>query len=107
MARNNSVKELSKEVHREVTAGIAGVARMMERLDPTSKRVGGFTSVSSGNVGTSESFPRGETVTGNLITPNKTGRATAQATSSNVPIHASGLLSSSHESFVGVAHVQV
>ncbi|KAJ8620696.1 hypothetical protein MRB53_029225 [Persea americana] len=106
LARNTSVKELSKEVQREVTAGIAGVARMMERLDPTSKRVGGFTSVSSGTVGTSESFPRGERVPENLIIPNKTGRGTAQATSSNLPIHASGPLSSSREGFVGVAHVQ-
>lgn len=43
LARNNSVKELSKGVQREMNAGIAGVARMMERLDFASKRFGGST----------------------------------------------------------------
>ncbi|KAG2242835.1 hypothetical protein Bca4012_054754 [Brassica carinata] len=43
LARNNSVKELSKGVQREMNAGIAGVARMMERLDIASKRFGGST----------------------------------------------------------------
>ncbi|KAL5163593.1 E3 ubiquitin-protein ligase RHF1A [Glycine soja] len=38
IARNASVKELSKGVQREMNAGIAGVARMVERLDLTSKR---------------------------------------------------------------------
>ncbi|RDY12423.1 E3 ubiquitin-protein ligase RHF1A, partial [Mucuna pruriens] len=38
IARNASVKELSKGVQREMNAGIAGVARMIERLDLTSKR---------------------------------------------------------------------
>nr|DAD33607.1 TPA_asm: hypothetical protein HUJ06_012458 [Nelumbo nucifera] len=53
LARNNSVKELSREVQREVTASIAGVARMMERLDPTSKRSVGSRPVSNGMEGTS------------------------------------------------------
>ncbi|XP_076943375.1 E3 ubiquitin-protein ligase RHF1A-like [Bidens hawaiensis] len=38
LAKNSSVKELSKGVQREMSAGIAGVARMFERLDPTLKR---------------------------------------------------------------------
>ncbi|XP_061345551.1 E3 ubiquitin-protein ligase RHF1A-like [Gastrolobium bilobum] len=38
IARNASVKELSKGVQREMNAGIAGVTRMIERLDLTSKR---------------------------------------------------------------------
>ena len=38
LAHNASVKELSKGVQREMNAGIAGVARMIERLDLTSKR---------------------------------------------------------------------
>ncbi|XP_062108423.1 E3 ubiquitin-protein ligase RHF1A isoform X2 [Humulus lupulus] len=38
LARNNSVKELSKGVQREMSAGIAGVARMIERFDLTPKR---------------------------------------------------------------------
>lgn len=88
LARNNSVKELSKEVQREVTAGIAGVARMMERLDPTTKRTGGFTFISSGTEGTSESSPKGNGVQGNLIADS--GRGNPQATSSNVATHASG-----------------
>lgn len=40
LARNSSVKELSKGVQREMGAGIAGVARMMERFDLSSKRTG-------------------------------------------------------------------
>ncbi|CAN6985839.1 unnamed protein product [Brassica oleracea var. botrytis] len=43
LARNNSVKELSKGVQREMNAGIAGVTRMMERFDIASKRFGGST----------------------------------------------------------------
>lgn len=38
IARNASVKELSKGVQREMNAGIAGIARMIERFDLTSKR---------------------------------------------------------------------
>ncbi|KAK7412654.1 hypothetical protein VNO78_04182 [Psophocarpus tetragonolobus] len=38
LAHNVSVKELSKGVQREMNAGIAGVARMIERLDLSSKR---------------------------------------------------------------------
>ncbi|CAJ1941284.1 unnamed protein product [Sphenostylis stenocarpa] len=38
IARNASVKELSKGVQREMKAGMAGVGRMFERLDLTSKR---------------------------------------------------------------------
>ncbi|PON80148.1 43kDa postsynaptic protein [Parasponia andersonii] len=43
-ARNASVKELSKGVQREMSAGIAGVARMIERFDLTPKRAGVSTS---------------------------------------------------------------
>ncbi|CAN0856616.1 E3 ubiquitin-protein ligase RHF1A [Linum grandiflorum] len=38
LARNNSVKELSKGVQREMSAGIAGVARIIDRLELSSKR---------------------------------------------------------------------
>ncbi|KAG8370140.1 hypothetical protein BUALT_Bualt14G0086400 [Buddleja alternifolia] len=38
LARNDSVKELGKGVQREMNAGIAGIARMIERLDITQKR---------------------------------------------------------------------
>ncbi|CAN1807558.1 E3 ubiquitin-protein ligase RHF1A [Linum perenne] len=45
LARNSSVKELSKGVQREMSAGIAGVARMIDRLELSSKRNnGGSTS---------------------------------------------------------------
>ena len=47
LARNNSVKELSKGVQREMTEGIAGVAQMIERLDLTSKRTGSSAHVSN------------------------------------------------------------
>ncbi|XP_008390845.1 E3 ubiquitin-protein ligase RHF1A-like [Malus domestica] len=46
LARNNSVKELSKGVQREMNAGIAGVARMFERFDLTPKKPGAPTPVS-------------------------------------------------------------
>ncbi|CAN1280427.1 E3 ubiquitin-protein ligase RHF1A [Linum perenne] len=49
LARNSSVKELSKGVQREMSAGIAGVARMIDRLELSSKRNnGGSTSPVSG-----------------------------------------------------------
>lgn len=38
LARNASVKDLSKEVQCEMSEGMAGVARMIERLDVGSKR---------------------------------------------------------------------
>uniref|UniRef100_A0A1J3FVF9 RING-type E3 ubiquitin transferase n=1 Tax=Noccaea caerulescens TaxID=107243 RepID=A0A1J3FVF9_NOCCA len=47
LARNNSVKELSKGVQREMNAGLAGVARMIERFDLASKRFGGSAHVST------------------------------------------------------------
>ncbi|KAH7522359.1 hypothetical protein FEM48_Zijuj07G0130000 [Ziziphus jujuba var. spinosa] len=63
MARNTSVKELSKGVQREMSAGIAGVARMIERLDLTSKKAGGPVSVSSCDGGSS----KGKGVLENMI----------------------------------------
>ncbi|XP_058084194.1 E3 ubiquitin-protein ligase RHF2A-like [Magnolia sinica] len=105
LARNSSVKEISKEVQREVTAGIAGVARMMERLDPTSKR---SSSVSCGTEGTSKSSSSGHDVQGSSIvnSPHESGERTPQGTSSNASIHASGALSSVSELHVGAARVQ-
>ncbi|KAH9682868.1 E3 ubiquitin-protein ligase RHF1A [Citrus sinensis] len=50
LSRNTSVKELSKEVQREMSAGIAGVAKMIERLDLASKR-SGTPAPSSANAG--------------------------------------------------------
>lgn len=56
LARNSSVKELSKGVKREVSAGIAGVARMIDRLDLTSKRNAASVSIFSCSGGTSNSL---------------------------------------------------
>ncbi|XP_010551670.1 PREDICTED: E3 ubiquitin-protein ligase RHF1A [Tarenaya hassleriana] len=56
LARNNSIKEMSKGVQREMNAGIAGVARMVERLDLASKRFGGSAPVSTATSGSRFSF---------------------------------------------------
>ncbi|XP_077219228.1 E3 ubiquitin-protein ligase RHF1A-like [Tasmannia lanceolata] len=105
LARNKPVKELSKEVQREVTASFAGFARMMERLDPSTKRTGGFSAVSDGIEGTSESTPNGKGVLENLISssPNKNCGEDAHGTSSNRPLHATGSLSSRPEGHLEVA----
>ncbi|PRQ38744.1 putative transcription factor C2H2 family [Rosa chinensis] len=67
LARNNSVKEMSKGVQREMTAGIAGVARMFERLDLTSKKPGAPTPVSGRSGGTSNFSVKGKAVLENVI----------------------------------------
>ncbi|CAL1396850.1 unnamed protein product [Linum trigynum] len=54
LARNNSVKELSKGVQREMSAGIAGVARMMEKLELSSSKRS--SPVGSGETGSSFCF---------------------------------------------------
>lgn len=56
LARNSSVKELSRGVKREVSAGIAGVARMIDRLDLSSKRNAASVSFFSCSGGTSNSM---------------------------------------------------
>ncbi|KAJ0093012.1 hypothetical protein Patl1_25431 [Pistacia atlantica] len=62
VARNNSVKELSKEVQREMSAGIAGVAKMIERLDLASKRTGTSVPTAGCTVGTSSVVFKGKGV---------------------------------------------
>ncbi|KAI9195009.1 hypothetical protein LWI28_010786 [Acer negundo] len=62
VARNNSVKELSREVQREMSAGIAGVAKMIERLDLASKRSGASVPGSGCTGGTSSIFFKGKGV---------------------------------------------
>lgn len=72
LARNNSVKELSKGVQREMNAGIAGVARMMERLDIASKRFGGSsTHVSTSGFNFSFKGKREEEATSNNGAQNR------------------------------------
>lgn len=66
LARNNSVKELSKGVQREMNAGIAGVARMIERLDLTSKRTGSSIPVPNYTEGTSYFSFKGKGVEENV-----------------------------------------
>ncbi|KAL1320231.1 hypothetical protein HN51_064950 [Arachis hypogaea] len=61
IAHNASVKELSKGVQREMNAGIAGVARMIERLDLSSKR-SNFPPTPVGTGGSSGSPVKGKSV---------------------------------------------
>ncbi|KAL2458631.1 E3 ubiquitin-protein ligase [Forsythia ovata] len=60
IAHNDSVKELSKGVQREMGAGIAGISRMIERLDFTSKQAKVSVPLSSYAAGTSNSPHEGE-----------------------------------------------
>ncbi|KAF9605477.1 hypothetical protein IFM89_017496 [Coptis chinensis] len=92
LARNNSVKELSKEVQREVSAGIAGVARMVERLDPTSKNSGNSSPVSGRAEGTSNVSQNGKGV---IKLPDAVNLESTHGTSSNSHTHIPGSLSSS------------
>eukprot|EP00253_Pinus_taeda_P013128 PITA_13128 len=68
-ARNNAVTELGREVQREVSASIAGVARMMERLDPTSKNTGMNASASDNMEGSSAGIPVRHSVEGRQVFP--------------------------------------
>ncbi|XP_050373444.1 E3 ubiquitin-protein ligase RHF1A [Argentina anserina] len=67
LAHNNSVKELSKGVQRDMTAGITGVARMFERLDLTSKKPGAPTPVSGRSGGASNFSTKGKAVLENVV----------------------------------------
>lgn len=66
LARNTTVKEFGREVQREMSAGIAGVSRMIERLDLTSKRTGAAEPLSSCTMGTSNFPSRGVNEQGNV-----------------------------------------
>ncbi|KAH8500389.1 hypothetical protein H0E87_015591 [Populus deltoides] len=100
LARNNSVKELSKEVQREMSAGIAGVARMIERLDLTSKRAGPSMSDSDFTRGTSNFSWKGKGVEQNII-------AQALAKQSEEIAHDTSLGASSHASATVPAQVEI
>ncbi|XP_015089599.1 E3 ubiquitin-protein ligase RHF1A-like [Solanum pennellii] len=65
LARNTTVKEFGREVQREMSAGIAGVSRMIERLDLTSKRTGA-AEPSACSMGTSNFPSRGVSEQGNV-----------------------------------------
>lgn len=98
MARNNSVKELSKGVQREMSAGIAGVARMIERIDLTSKKAGAPVPVSSCDGGSSNLSIKGKGVLENVIVQSlnkNTGKVTDEMSSdpfSYAPVSASSRL---------------
>ncbi|OIT40179.1 PREDICTED: E3 ubiquitin-protein ligase RHF1A-like isoform X1 [Nicotiana attenuata] len=66
LSRNTSVKDFGKEVQREMSAGIAGVTRMIERLDLTSKRTGASEPLSACTMGTSNFPSRGVCEQGNV-----------------------------------------
>ncbi|XP_044500434.1 E3 ubiquitin-protein ligase RHF1A-like [Mangifera indica] len=83
LARNNSVKELSKEVQREMSAGIAGVAKMIERLDLASKRTGNSVPTSGCTVGTSSVLFKGKGVQESAI--NKKSGEVSPDNGSDVP----------------------
>ena len=70
LARNNSVKELSKGVQREMSAGIAGVAKMIERLDIATKRPGASIPASCGTGSTSNFLFKGKGVQENVNAQN-------------------------------------
>ncbi|XP_011090769.1 E3 ubiquitin-protein ligase RHF1A isoform X1 [Sesamum indicum] len=60
IARNDSVKELSRGMQREMSAGIAGISRMIDRLDIiTQKRAGVSIPVSSCTLETSNNEVKG------------------------------------------------
>lgn len=60
IASNDSVKELSKGVQREMSTGIAGISKMIGRLDFTSKQDKVSVPLSSDAAGTSNSPLEGE-----------------------------------------------
>lgn len=89
LARNVTVKELSKGVQREMNAGIAGVSRMIERLDLASKR-SNSPLIPVRNGGTS-SFPDGKSVGERGIghSPNEASGGAVHNFSSDAPLHVS------------------
>ncbi|KAF2284147.1 hypothetical protein GH714_019554 [Hevea brasiliensis] len=105
LARNNSVKELSKGVQKEMHAGIAGVARMIERLDLTSKRTGASSPVSDLRPGASDFSLKGKAMQENIIAQalEKRSEEIALATSLDVSSHVSCTVPSR----LDVLHVQV
>lgn len=86
LARNNSVKELSKGVQREMNAGIAGVARMFERLDLTPKKPGAPSPVSGHSGGETSNFSfKGKGVLENVIVHSCSNSGRVADESSDAP----------------------
>ncbi|GJW28726.1 hypothetical protein Tco_0045601 [Tanacetum coccineum] len=81
LAKDSPVKELSRGVQREMSAGFAGVARMFNRFDPTLKR----TTPSSNNDGLTKIFKGKSSQDNVLASPlNEHSADTARNVSSNV-----------------------
>ncbi|XP_009338470.1 E3 ubiquitin-protein ligase RHF1A [Pyrus x bretschneideri] len=86
LARNNSVKEMTKGVQREMSAGIAGVARMFERLDLTPKRPGAPSPVSGHSGGETSNFSfKGKGVLENVIVHSCSNSGRVADESSDAP----------------------
>ncbi|KAG9457953.1 hypothetical protein H6P81_002461 [Aristolochia fimbriata] len=99
MAHNNSVKELSKEVQREVTAG---VTRIIERLDPALKRT-----FSKEDEGDSEPSHGGKLVQEPVVSnSNINGNGTTWHMIHNRSIHASSSVAAVSEGHVGTSQDQ-
>ncbi|XP_065863394.1 E3 ubiquitin-protein ligase RHF1A isoform X2 [Euphorbia lathyris] len=104
LARNTSVKELSKGVQREMSAGIAGVARMIERLDLTSKRTGTSSPDSGCRAGTSDDSLTVKGMEEHVIAQalDRTNEEIKRPASSAAPLHVSCSASGPME----VPHIQ-
>ncbi|KAJ6321778.1 hypothetical protein OIU77_011788 [Salix suchowensis] len=105
LARNNSVKELSKEVQREMSAGIAGVARMIERLDLTSKRTGPSMPNSDFTGGITNFSWKGKGVEQNIIAQALTKKS--EEIAHDTSLGASSRASATVPAQVEISHVQV
>ncbi|KAF9677565.1 hypothetical protein SADUNF_Sadunf08G0121000 [Salix dunnii] len=105
LARNNSVKELSKEVHREMSAGIAGVARMIERLDLTSKHTGPSMCDSDFTRGITNFSWKGKGVEQNIIAQALTKKS--EEIAHDTSLGASSRASATVPAKVEISHVQV
>ncbi|KAL3507965.1 hypothetical protein ACH5RR_033347 [Cinchona calisaya] len=84
LARNTTVKEIGRGVQREMSAGIAGVARMIERLDLSSKRSGVSVPLSSDPVETPNLSQEGKTIEESVTTQHPVSRDITHDTSSDV-----------------------
>ncbi|KAH9318249.1 hypothetical protein KI387_020018, partial [Taxus chinensis] len=107
-ARNNAVAELGREVQREVSAGIAGVARMMERLDTSGKNNEMSAPVSDNMEGSSAGTPVRHSVEehqGSVSSESSSG-SSARGTSSGSSTVVPQTLSDKSDSCIGGASVK-
>ena len=105
LARNNSVKELSKGVQREMSVGIAGVAKMIESLDIAKKRPGASIPASGGSGSTSNFLFKGRGMRENVIAQNLNNKSVEFACGLNS--EASSFPSNTIPGKLEVSHTQV